>query len=115
MPARITNRLPQWVDRKRAELTVALTKGLIVGGSHSSLYTPIHTSNLLNSQFRSVTEQGGRIVGVLGYTANYAAYVHDPGVKQTFRRSTAKKEFLRLGFEDAKPLIDRIIREAAKP
>lgn len=54
-------------------------------------------------------------MGVLGYTANYATYVHDPGVKQTFRRTTAKKEFLKLGFEDAKPLIDRIIREAAKP
>jgi hypothetical protein len=37
--------------------------------------------------------------------------VHDPNIKQKFKRASAKKEFLRLGFEEAKPLIDAIVKK----
>lgn len=76
--------------------------------------TPVDTSTLLNSQFRNVTKDGSKIVGTVGYTAEYARYVHDPNVKQKFRRSTARKEFLKLGFEEAEPNIRAVITGAIK-
>jgi len=93
-------------DRK---VVRALTSAMIIGGSQAAIYTPIDTSYLINSQFREIVINGTRITGRVGYTANYAAYVHDPSVPQNFRRSTAQKEFLTKGFEDERELIDRTI------
>lgn len=89
----------------------AIQSALIIGSSQAALYTPIDTSTLLNSQYREVTTSGTRLTGRVGYTANYAVYVHDPNVPQTFRRSTARKEFLTKGFEDTKSQIDAVIRK----
>ncbi|AMG55196.1 hypothetical protein [Citrobacter amalonaticus] len=89
----------------------AIQSALIIGCSQAALYTPIDTSTLLNSQYREVTASGTRLTGRVGYTANYAVYVHDPNVPQTFRRSTARKEFLTKGFEDTKSQIDAVIRK----
>ncbi|MBE0395449.1 HK97 gp10 family phage protein [Citrobacter amalonaticus] len=89
----------------------AIQSALIIGSSQAALYTPIDTSTLLNSQYREVTASGTRLIGRVGYTANYAVYVHDPNVPQTFRRSTARKEFLTKGFEDTKSQIDAVIRK----
>lgn len=93
-------------DRK---VVRALTSAMIIGGSQAAIYTPIDTSYLINSQFREIVINGTRITGRVGYTANYAAYVHDPSIPQSFRRSTAQKEFLTKGFEDERELIDRTI------
>lgn len=89
----------------------AIQSALIIGSSQAALYTPIDTSTLLNSQYREVTASGTRIVGRVGYSANYAVYVHDPNIPQNFRRSTAQKEFLTKGFEDSRELIDRTIKK----
>jgi len=41
--------------------------------------------------------------------------VQDPNIPQAFRRSTAKKEFLQKGIEDAKPqMLDAIARELSR-
>lgn len=89
----------------------ALHEGSIV----AALYTPIDTSTLINSQYREVVASGSRITGRIGYSANYAIYVQDPNIPQTFRRSTAKKEFLQKGIEDAKPqMLDAIARELSR-
>ena len=114
MATRRRDNLAQVLEQKRREAARALTRCIIVGASHASLYTPIQTSNLLNSQYRRIMADGSRLVGLVGYTADYAQYVHDPEVKQVFRRSTAKKEFLRLGFEDARGMIEQIIKDAVK-
>jgi len=84
---------------------------LIIGSSQAALYTPIDTSTLLNSQYREVTASGTRIVGRVGYSANYAVYVHDPNIPQNFRRSTAQKEFLTKGFEDSRDAITAVIKK----
>lgn len=89
----------------------AMQSALLIGGAQASLYTPIDTSTLINSQYREVEVRGTRLVGRVGYSANYAVYVHDPDVPQTFRRATAQKEFLKKGFEDTKAQIDKAIRE----
>lgn len=89
----------------------ALQSAMIIGSSQAALYTPIDTSYLLNSQFREIVVNGTRITGRVGYSANYAAYVHDPAVVQNFRRATAQKEFLTKGFEDTRALIDKTVKE----
>lgn len=87
----------------------AIQSALIIGSSQAALYTAIDTSTLINSQFRELSVNGTIITGRVGYAANYAIYVHDPNVPQTFRRATAKKEFLTKGFEDEKSQIDAAV------
>ncbi|ENZ1677233.1 HK97 gp10 family phage protein, partial [Proteus mirabilis] len=77
-------------------------------------YTPIDTKTLINSQFRDVKVKGTLFTGRVGYSASYAVFVHDPNVKQTFRRLNAKKEFLLKGFEETKQMIDQAVAEELK-
>lgn len=111
---RMNNRLPQFLSAVEQKAARGVTQALILGASEASVMTPVDTSTLLNSQFRSVTKEGSKIVGTVGYTAEYAKYVHDPNVKQRFRRSTAEKEFLKKGFEEAEPNIRAVITGAIK-
>lgn len=110
----MTNRLPQFLSAVEQKAARGVTQALILGASEASVMTPVDTSTLLNSQFRSVEKDGSKIVGTVGYTAEYAKYVHDPNVKQRFRRSTAEKEFLRKGFEESEPNIRAVIAGAIK-
>ena len=89
----------------------AIQSALLIGGAQAALYTPIDTSTLINSQYRELDVNGTKLTGRVGYSANYAVYVHDPNVPQTFRRATAKKEFLTKGFEDTRSQIDRAIKK----
>lgn len=111
---RLTNRLPQFVGAVEQKAARAMTQALILGASEASVMTPIDTSTLLNSQYRKVDKNGSKIVGTVGYTADYAKDVHDPNIKQRFRRSTAEKEFLKKGFEEAEPNIRAVITGSIK-
>ncbi|WP_421550092.1 HK97 gp10 family phage protein [Kluyvera intermedia] len=97
-------------DVQGRKVVRAIQSALIIGSSQAAIYTPIDTSTLLNSQFRELDVNGTKVTGRVGYSANYAIYVHDPNVPQTFRRATAQKEFLTKGFEDMKDAIDRAIK-----
>lgn len=111
---RIVNNLPQFTASVSERAARGMTKALILGASEASVLTPIDTSTLLNSQFRNVHKDGDRVVGTVGYTAAYAVPVHDPKVKQKFRRATAQKEFLRKGMENAEPNIRAVLRGSIK-
>lgn len=87
----------------------AMQSALLIGGAQAALYTPIDTSTLINSQYREIEIKGTLLTGRVGYSANYAVYVHDPNVHQKFRRATAQKEFLKKGFEETKTQIDAAI------
>lgn len=93
-----------------------LIEVLIVASGFAATMTPIDTSNLINSQFRRVETSGTKVKGVMGYTAAYAAAVHDkpgtllgtntPRSKSDPSRGNvwdpdAEPEFLRKAFEDA--------------
>lgn len=114
MSARITNNLPQFVGKVERNAARGLTQGLILGASEASVLTPIDTSTLLNSQYRDLRKDGSKIIGSVGYTADYALPVHDPDNPQNFVRATAEKEFLRKGFERAEPNIRAVITGAIK-
>lgn len=87
----------------------ALQSAMLIGGARAALYTPIDTSALLNSQFREIITNGVVVTGRVGYSTDYAVFVHDPANPQRFRRSTAKKEFLTLGFEEERSAIDAVV------
>lgn len=87
----------------------AMQSALLIGGVQAALYTPIDTSTLINSQYREIEIKGTRLTGRVGYSANYAVFVHDPNIHQKFRRATAQKEFLKKGFEETKTQIDAAI------
>ena len=110
----VTNNLPQFIGRQEQRAARGMTQALILGAAEAAVLTPIDTSNLLNSQFRSVRKEAGRIVGTVGYTADYALPVHDPRHPQNFRRATAEKEFLRKGMERAEPQIRAALVGALK-
>lgn len=78
-------------DIQGRKIIRALQSAMILGAARAALYTPIDTSALLNSQFREIVTAGAVITGRVGYSTNYAVYVHDPANPQIFRRSTAKK------------------------
>lgn len=69
----------------------AIYSELNIGALQAAAYTPVDTSFLINSQFRELVVNGARLTGRVGYSANYAAYVHDPSIPQTFRLARAKK------------------------
>ena len=112
--ARITNQLPQFVGRVQVRAARAMTQALVLGNAEASVLTPIDTSTLLNSNYKQVEAQAGRIVGRAGYTAEYAAAVNDPDTPQNFRRATAEKNFLRKGFENAEPNLRAVLTGALK-
>lgn len=87
----------------------AIQSALLIGGAQAALYTPIDTSTLINSQYRDISVNGMLITGRVGYSANYAVYVHDPSIPQKFRRATAQKEFLTKGFDDEREQIDAAV------
>ncbi|MCU6224156.1 HK97 gp10 family phage protein [Morganella morganii] len=93
------------------KVTRAIQAAMLIGGAQATLFTPIDTSTLINSQFREVTVNGTRVTGRVGYSANYAVFVHDPKVKQKFRRATARKEFLTLGFEESRDEIEAAMHQ----
>ncbi|WP_426576334.1 HK97 gp10 family phage protein [Xenorhabdus stockiae] len=101
-------------DIRGRKVVRAVYKALYIGSTQAALYTPIDTATLINSQFRDVRFDGVRLTGRVGYSANYAVYVHDPAVKQDFRRATAKKAFLTSGFDEMRREIDNAVAQELK-
>ena len=115
MAARFTDRLPQFVANVvPARAARGMTQALVIGAAEAAVRTPIDTSTLLNSQYRNVRGEGARVIGTVGYTAEYAPYVHDPEVKQTFRRASAEKLFLEKGMKAAEPQMRRVLAGSLK-
>lgn len=117
------------ISGPRAEKT--LTEVLQTAAAFAANMTPIDTSNLINSQYRKISAYGTRVVGAIGYTAAYAAAVHDaPGTllgTNTPRSASdpsrgnvwdkdGEPEFLRKAFEDsdARAAIDAVIKRGMK-
>lgn len=88
----LKKKIPQNAER------AAHVAGSIIGG-YASLMTPVDTSNLINSQYRTVKKEGKRVVAAIGYTAKYAAAVHNaPGTlkgkpRAHFGKTSNRSEF----------------------
>ena len=92
------------------------------GAAIAQTMTPVDTSNLINSQYApQIDVKAGRVSGQAGYTAEYAAHVHNAkgelagqdrasGSGQ-YWDPNAEPGFLEKGFEELKPSIQGILRE----
>lgn len=105
---RSTVQLVANVTQRKAQR--AVTVALIIGAGYAAIMTPIDTSFLINGQYRKVSKVGAGFSGLIGYTANYAAAVHDPSNPQRFKRAGAEKLFLQKGFEENRAEIDAQVR-----
>lgn len=75
---RNTRRLIGKIEGELSEST--LTDVLRIGQGYATLMTPVDTANLRNSQYRHIQKSADGLHGRVGYTAAYAAAVHDaPG------------------------------------
>ncbi|EMT6385066.1 HK97 gp10 family phage protein, partial [Providencia rettgeri] len=63
----------RYVSHVQQRVSLAMQRFLIDAGTQAAVYTPIDTSTLINSQFRTVTVNGTRVTGRIGYSASYAA------------------------------------------
>lgn len=84
MPAKLKgineaiSRTSQIVDEITAVKVVrALKSATYIIRTESATMTPIETSTLINSQFDTIEVNGTRVTGKVGYSANYAIYVHN--------------------------------------
>lgn len=91
------------------------------GAGIAQTMTPIETSNLVNSQTEPrLGSTATGVTGVVAYTAEYAAAVHDaPGTLKGQDRPSGngqywdpagEPKFLEEGFEQVKPAIPAILR-----
>lgn len=109
----------------------ALLEVMIVASGFAATMTPIDTSNLINSQFRRVQKTSNGVTSMLGYTAAYAAAVHDKKgttlgkdiprsrsdpSRGNFWDPDAEPGFLRKAFEepDARADIDAVVERYMK-
>lgn len=94
---RNTRRLVGRIKGRISEQT--MTEILIIGEMYAADLTPVDTSTLINSRYRVIENTITGTKGIVGYTANYAAAVHDGGPKN-WQKPGAEDEFLRKGFEE---------------
>lgn len=117
--ARIVNNLPRFVGDVQRKGARGMLQALILGASEAVATTPRDSSTLINSQFRKVDIDGTKIVGIVGYTAEYALAVHE--AKGTLKGQprdnghgnywdpSGEPHFLRDGFEHAEPNIKAVL------
>lgn len=115
------------VGTEKAQLMV--NNMLVKAAEYSAIYTPVANSILINSQFRRIEDNGGKIIGEIGYGADYAVYVHEApgklkglGVYRYPKRlgivwsPNGEPQFLEKGVnemlqEDSQEIIDRVMYE----
>lgn len=76
---RNTRRMAGRITGELSERT--MTEVLITAQGFATLMTPADTGNLRNSQYRILRRYNGGTKGQIGYTANYAAAVHNASGK----------------------------------
>lgn len=65
-------------DIQGRKVVRAIKSALLIIAPEAARMTPVAaTSNLINSQFQEMMVNGTRITGRVGYSANYAGYVHE--------------------------------------
>ncbi len=89
----------------------SMTAGVLQLASYASELTPVDTSNLINSQYTFVNPSAGGWKGGVGYTADYAVYVHDDGPKN-WQKSGAEDQFLEKAAErNESQIFNTIVKE----
>lgn len=102
----------------------AIKSAMFIIGAESALMTPMDTGTLVNSQFQETMINGTRITGRIGYSANYAVYVHNasgimkglprPNNRGNYWDPSGEPKFLTKAAEQTRRQVDDIIRKEMK-
>lgn len=113
----VQRRIPE-----QAERAVYVATSIIAG--HAALTTPVDTSNLINSQYTRVFKAGTEVVGLVGYTARYAYFVHQapgtlkgqarPDGRGNYWAPNGEPKFLERAGDDNRNEIDRAVFKAMR-
>lgn len=94
-----------------------LSKGLLAAGlfvqGESQRTVPHDTGTLSNSSFTSMGELMGMPAVRVGYTAEYAAFVHEMPQEYNYSKPGTGPKFLEKAVKDNVPTILKIIRDRA--
>lgn len=118
-------RLDAVVEDVRTRKAVrAIKSAMFIIGAESALMTPMDTGTLVNSQFQETMINGTRITGRIGYSANYAVYVHNasgimkglprPNNRGNYWDTSGEPKFLTKAAERTRRQVDDIIRKEMK-
>ncbi|CAI1632329.1 TPA: HK97 gp10 family phage protein [Serratia liquefaciens] len=118
-------RLDAVVEDVRTRKAVrAIKSAMFIIGAESALVTPMDTGTLVNSQFQETMINGTRITGRIGYSANYAVYVHNasgimkglprPNNRGNYWDPSGEPKFLTKAAEKTRRQVDDIIRKEMK-
>lgn len=117
MNAVLTKTIPQKAEKA---VFVAIT----TGGAIARTHVPVENNILAPSEYRKVQSSGTTYIGMVGYTAEYAAAVHEakgtlkgkprPSGRGNYWEPDAKPKFLSSAFDDNRQDIDNVVYEAMK-
>ncbi|EPU1130248.1 TPA: HK97 gp10 family phage protein [Klebsiella oxytoca] len=111
-------------DIQGRKVVRAIKSALLIVAPEAARMTPVAaTSNLINSQFQEMMVNGTRITGRVGYSANYAVYVHE--AKGTLKGKPrpasqgggnywdphGEPQFLKKGFDEERDAITAVIKK----
>ncbi len=109
-------------DIEKTKTSTAVYAILSQGAAMAATMTPVDTSTLINSHFVDIQAGTGKTVGVTGYTAGYAAAVHEasgtlagqlrPDGNGNYWDPSGEPKFLTQGFEQIKASIPAILKAA---
>lgn len=113
----LTKTIPQKAEK-------AAFAAITTGGAIANTYAPVEYGFLRGSQYRKVQLSGTAYIGMVGYTAEYAATVHEakgalkgkprPSGRGNYWDPSAKPKFLSSAFDDHRSDIDQAVYEAMK-
>lgn len=102
----------------------AIKSALLIISTDAALLTPIgKTSVLINSQYQELNVNGTRLTGRIGYSANYAVFVHEAsGVLKgrprpqsqgggSYWDPNGEPKFLEKAAEKTRDQVDSVIRK----
>ncbi len=127
MPVQGIRKVKNNMRRLRGEIEGRRTESAVYavlsqGGAAAATMTPVDTGTLINSHFVEIRPGAGKVVGVNGYSAEYAAAVHSaPGVLAGKDRPKGRgqywdpggePEFLKRGFAEIQASVKDILRRA---
>lgn len=76
--------------------------------------TPVRFGVLINSGFSGVAHVGGRVLARIGFTAEYAPFVHEMPADTNFGKPNAERKFLERAVTRNTDTILAIIKRKAK-
>ncbi|WNJ77748.1 HK97 gp10 family phage protein [Cedecea neteri] len=80
-------------DVQGRKVVRAVQSALFIIGAEAAAMTPRDTSTLVNSQFRNLQFIGTRVNGRVGFSADYALYVHEASGKLKGKPRSSVKSF----------------------